>query len=190
MMQSMVELAKELTLALVQTGQIPPEAIQDTLQQTHATLTALKGQEEAGTPAPVSASDTAVVEWRKSIRKHTVACLECGQAFKQLSRRHLRMHGLDLRSYRSKYGIPLSQPLSARSTTERRRSVVRDIRPWEKTPAYLKKHEQNGTASPEPEIEAVREEAQELSAVTSAPQKRQRKTATKKKAARKMSAVA
>src|SRR4029450_4164006 len=44
--------------------------------------------------------------WRKSIAKHTVTCLECGQSLKQLSVRHLKEHGLDGRSYRVKYGIP------------------------------------------------------------------------------------
>ncbi|ETX00553.1 MAG: hypothetical protein ETSY2_38870, partial [Candidatus Entotheonella gemina] len=63
--------------------------------------------------------------------KHAVTCLECGNTFRQLSSRHLRMHDLDSRSYRRKYGIPNSQPLSSRSATARRRELAQQIRPWE-----------------------------------------------------------
>jgi predicted transcriptional regulator len=75
-------LAKELTLALVQTGNVSAEDMQETLQKTHATLTALKGQEESGGSPAAPVSWTAPVDWRKSITKHAVTCLECGQSFK------------------------------------------------------------------------------------------------------------
>ena len=185
MTQSVVEIAKELTLALIKTGNIPPEDMQDTLEKTYETLTTLKAQEQPGTFDPAPASKTAPVDWRKSITKHAVACLECGQAFKQLSMRHLEMHGLDSRSYRTKYGIPRTQPLAARDTTTRRQQVVQQIRPWEKTPRFLQAQERNGHASPEPDGEVVHEMAGEPGATAPAQPKRQRttpkKTASKKR---------
>ena len=185
MSQSVVELAKELTLALIETGNIAPEDMQDTLQKTYTTLTALKAQEESGVFAPAPISQTVPVDWRKSITKHAVTCLECGQAFKQLSMRHLEMHGLDSRSYRTKYGIPRTQPLAARDTTTRRQQVVQQIRPWEKTPRFLQAQERNGHASPEPDGEVVHEMAGEPGATAPAQPKRQRttpkKTASKKR---------
>ena len=45
MTPSLVDLAKELTLALVQTGNVSAEDIQHTLQETFATLAALKTQD-------------------------------------------------------------------------------------------------------------------------------------------------
>ena len=56
MSQSVVELAKELTLALIETGNVAPNDMQETLQKTHAILTALKAQEESdvSTAAPTS----------------------------------------------------------------------------------------------------------------------------------------
>jgi predicted transcriptional regulator len=173
MAPSILELAKELTLALVKTGNVTFEDMQDTLQKTYVTLTALKAQEESGVFAPAPISQTVPVNWRKSITKHAVTCLECGQAFKQLSRRHLGMHGLDSRSYRTKYGIPRTQPLSARSITERRRQVAQEIRPWEKAPTYRKGQARNGTASSEPE------ETKAPSAAVSTQPQRQRKTTHK-----------
>ena len=53
------------------------------------------------------------LHWKKSIKKYTIECLVCGAAFKQLSVRHLKEHGLDARSYRVRFGIPRTQPLSA-----------------------------------------------------------------------------
>jgi hypothetical protein len=100
------------------------------------------------------------------------------------------MHGLDPRSYRMKYGMPRSQPLTARATTERRRQVVQATRPWEKTPMYRKGHVQNGTALPEPEVEAVQEPTEEPVAVTSVQPKRQRRTTSKQKTAGKTESAA
>jgi len=187
MAPSILELAKELTLALVKTGNVTFEDMQDTLQKTYVTLTALKAQEESGVFAPLPISQTVSVDWRKSITKHAVTCLECGQAFKQLTLRHLGMHGLDSRSYRTKYGIPHTQPLSARSITERRRQVAQETRPWERSPHVLQAREHNGHTSPEPDAEAVSETAEETVVSTPVPPKRQRITTPKKKASRKTS---
>jgi hypothetical protein len=63
---SILELAKELTLTLVQTGTVPAENMQARLQQSYETLTMLKAQEEARMFVPVSAPPTAALEWRKS----------------------------------------------------------------------------------------------------------------------------
>ena len=103
MAQTLVEVAKDLTCILVETGRLSAEEMQGVLQQTHAILSMLKGQEEAGA---VPVTDSSPVDWRKSISKYAITCLACGKAFKQLSIRHLGIHGLDGRSYRIKYGIP------------------------------------------------------------------------------------
>jgi predicted transcriptional regulator len=138
MAQSILEMATELTTALIQAGEIPPEKLQSTLQKTYTGLMELqtKGENGAASPAPV--------DWRKSITKHAVTCLECGAVFKQLSK-HLREHQLDVRAYRSKYGIPHSQPLVARSVTAMRQKIVQEIRPWEKAPGYMKHMEVKNT---------------------------------------------
>ena len=180
MTQTLLEMVKDLTRSLVESGSLSAENMQDVLQQTYSTLSVLRGQEESGAVTALSVVDSSPVDWRKSIRKHAVICLECGQALKQLSIRHLGIHGLDGRSYRLKYTIPTTQPLSARSTTDRRRQVVRQTRPWEKAPAYRKGHR-----TPEPEAETVSEETNAASAEAPAQPKQQQSTTPKKKAARK-----
>ena len=105
MTQSLLEIAKDLTHTLIETGRLSAEDMQDTLQSTYAMLATLKAQEESGTTT-MPVAEASPVDWRKSITRHAVTCLECGETFRQLSIRHLGMHGLDTRSYRVKYGIP------------------------------------------------------------------------------------
>jgi len=170
MPQSALEIAKELTLALIETGNVPPEDMQDTLQKTHATLTALKAQEETGSG---TAKTQEPVDWRKSIARHAITCLECGASYKQLSVRHLRHHDLDGRSYREKYGIPRTQSLAARETTAKRRQIAAEVKPWEKAPAYMKAQERAGNTAPKPEAGASKRKR--------TPPTQQRKAARKKR---------
>lgn len=180
MPQSILEMAKDLIMAQIQAERVPPEDLQQALQHTYASLAALKMREETGVVSGVEGNGRAPapVDWKKSITRQTVTCLECGAAFKQLSTRHLREHGLDGRSYRVKYGIPRTQPLSARVTTARRRQVVQETRPWEKTPRYREARERA-------EAGALRDEVEEPTAAAPAQPKRQRKTAPKKTARQK-----
>jgi predicted transcriptional regulator len=143
MSQTLLEMAKDLVLAQIAAHRLAPDDMHTALQQTYASLQALKAQEDShgsvavATPEPPSKP----VNWRKSITKHAVICLECRASFKQLSVRHLKEHGLDGRSYRVKYGIPRTQPLAAKETTVRRKQIVQRARPWEKAPTFLKAHE-------------------------------------------------
>jgi predicted transcriptional regulator len=187
MAQTLVEMANDLTRSLMETGRLSAEDVQATLQQTYAALSALKVQEEAGTSAPVPVANSSPVEWRKSIARRTITCLECGRLFKQLSRRHLMTHELDGRLYRAKYGIPLTQPLASRSTTDQRRQTAQQTRPWEKAPTYIKGQARHGTTSPEPEAETLPKETEAPRTAASAQPKRQRQTTPKKKTAQKRS---
>jgi predicted transcriptional regulator len=151
MPQSMLEMAKDLVMAMIQTGTLAPEDMQKELQKTHSSLLELKSKEDVGdsngamggTMIDAPGQDLGVfglrqVDWKKSIKKYTIECLECGASFKQLSVRHLKNHDLDPRSYRVKYGIPRTQPLSAKDTTAARKRIVQQSRPWEKAPTYMK----------------------------------------------------
>jgi predicted transcriptional regulator len=140
MTQTILEMATDLTTALIQAGILSPEELEDTLQKTHASLMELKTKGEEG----VVVTPSEPVNWRKSITKHSVTCLECGATYRQLSR-HLRDHHLDPTSYRSKYGIPRSQPLAARSVTTMRKTIAQRVRLWEKSPGYVKAQSKKAT---------------------------------------------
>jgi predicted transcriptional regulator len=133
-------MTSDLTVALIGTGAVPPDAMPRTLQTIHASLWELQERQERGgyEARLITAGRAGEGGWKSSITQHAVTCLECGAAFKQLSARHLRQHDLDSRSYRAKHGIPSSQSLAAKQTTARRHQLVQQIRPWEKTPTYRK----------------------------------------------------
>ena len=143
MSQTLLAMAKDLIMAQIAAHRLLPDAMHTALQQTYARLQALQAQEDAhgsvagGTPK----ISPAPRHWRKSITTHTVTCLECRARFKQLSVRHLREDGLNGRSYRTKYGIPRTQALSAKETTVRRKAMAQRSRPWEKAPTFLKAQE-------------------------------------------------
>ena len=149
MPQSVLEMAKDLVTAQITAGQMPPDTMQEVLQRTYTSLMALKAQEETGTISPVQGAEAAraPVDWRKSITKHAVTCLECGAIYKQLSKRHLQDHELDGRSYRVKFGIPRTQPLAARAVTATRRKITQQVRPWEKAPRYMKAQEEQAAVA-------------------------------------------
>jgi predicted transcriptional regulator len=95
--QTLLEMAKDLVMAQIQAHRLSPEGMHAALQQTYASLQALKAHEDANGSIAVAtvATPSKPVDWRKSLTKHAVTCLECGQSFKQLSGRHLQDHGLD-----------------------------------------------------------------------------------------------
>ena len=144
MSQTLLEMAKDLVLAQIAAHRLSPEEMHQALQQTYASLQALKMREDSHSSVAVVTPETPSkpVTWRKSITKHTVRCLACGTSFKQLSVRHLKEHGLDGKAYRIKYGIPRAQPLAAKETTSIRKEIVQRSRPWEKAPTFLKAQEE------------------------------------------------
>jgi predicted transcriptional regulator len=144
MSQTLLEMAKDLVMAQIAAHRLAPEEMHLALQQTYASLKDLQAQEDAKGSVAVATPETPPkpVDWRKSITKHVVTCLECRASFKQLSVRHLQEHGLDGRSYRLKYGIPRIQPLAAKEITSRRKQLVQRSRPWEKAPTFVKAQEE------------------------------------------------
>jgi predicted transcriptional regulator len=139
-MSSVLAMVKDLVLAQIRAGHLRPDAMQTLLQDTYAHLMALKAHEEERRPrgTDLRAMVPAPVAWKQSLTKHTVVCLECGASFKQLSRHHLQSHNLDQRAYRAKYGIPRTQPLTAKVVSAQRKQLAQQSRPWENAPGYLK----------------------------------------------------
>jgi predicted transcriptional regulator len=84
-------MTKDLVSAQIQSGTLAPEDMQEALRRTHQSLMTLKSREE--TKAQVSAAAAGIrrapVDWRTSIARHSITCLECGEHLKQLTGRHL-----------------------------------------------------------------------------------------------------
>ena len=149
MPQSTLEMTKDLVLTQIQSGTLSPEEMQEALRRIYQSLMSLKSREESESLVPAAVAETpqAPADWRTSITRHSITCLECGEHLKQLTGRHLRLHGLDARTYRLKYGIPATQPLSARATAALRRRIAAEVKPWEKTPTYMKAQEERAATA-------------------------------------------
>ena len=180
MMPTLLEIATALVKAQIEAGMKFPEGVNETLRQTFATLETLKVQEEGGQVIPLPAVADQPTDWRKSITKSSVTCLECGKVVKQLTPRHLLIHGLDSRSYRSKYGIPPTQALTARNTTKRRQQIVQMVKPWEKSPAYVTGQQRKNAT-----VDVAPEAIETPMSHTATKPKGQRKTTAKKQTVRK-----
>ena len=78
MSQTLLEMAKDLVLAQIQAKTLPADEMHSALQQTYASLKALQAQEDAHGSVAAAAPETPAepVNWRKSITKHTVMCLD------------------------------------------------------------------------------------------------------------------
>jgi predicted transcriptional regulator len=147
MPQSTLEMTKDLVSAQIQIGRLSPEDMDSAMRRIYQSLLSLKSREESESPVSAAGMSQAPEDWRQSITRHAITCLECGQTFKQLTGRHLQQHNLDARSYRTKYGIPRTQSLATKATAARRRQIMAEVKPWEKAPRYVKAHEERTAAA-------------------------------------------
>jgi len=69
---------------------------------------------------------------KKAVKEKTVTCLECGKAFKVITKKHLASHGLTPEEYKAKHGYKKSMPLVCKSLQRERRKKMKEMRLWEK----------------------------------------------------------
>ncbi len=65
-------------------------------------------------------------------RDNAIICLECQNAFKMLTRKHMMSHGLTPAEYREKWGYAKNAPLVCKSLQRQRRKKMKDMKLWEK----------------------------------------------------------
>jgi len=128
--KSLVEMAADIIQSQCNSTSMTAEEITLSLQNTFNTLLGLQAAEIQASHEGFSAPGTKAVSSinmspEKSLQKHKVICLECGQEFKMLSPKHLKSHGLTSREYRVKHGFSLRQPLCAKSLSEKRKKAGR-----------------------------------------------------------------
>ncbi|MBT8763915.1 MucR family transcriptional regulator [Desulfohalobiaceae bacterium Ax17] len=72
------------------------------------------------------------VDPQKAIREKSVICLECGKAFKVLTKKHLASHDLTPEEYKEKWGYKKGISLVAKSLARERRKKMQSMKLWEK----------------------------------------------------------
>lgn len=122
MSKSLVEMSAEIVTAQAGHSQLSPDDIADSLRKVFQTLKDIQ-QMGNGTELDEAISR----DPQSSIQRNQVICLECGKAFKLLSNRHLALHSLTPREYKQKHGIRMTQALSARTLSARRRKLAKDL---------------------------------------------------------------
>ena len=127
-METILQMSSDLILAQVRQRNIDSETIVDWLRVTHRTLLKLWLAEHQ--PAVEVPPQSRAIDWPRSIREKYIVCLACGDRFRQLGGRHLHTHGLTAKMYRERFGIPTTQPLSARELTAQRRQIMLGVKPW------------------------------------------------------------
>tara|TARA_B100000315_G_C14505343_1_gene554335 strand:+ start:357 stop:827 length:471 start_codon:yes stop_codon:yes gene_type:complete len=128
MPKTLVELAAEIVGAQASQRSMDSDEISQAIYKVFKALKNAKTEEEEGKGDSLGKENTEDIGKtttpKSSIQKHRIICLECGEAFKQLGRRHLSGHGLTPKEYRGKHGIPLKQALAAKSVSEQRKRIA------------------------------------------------------------------
>ena len=119
MSKSLVEMTTEIVQSQINTREMSNAEIKAALHDTFLTLKSLQNAETSGASIEQASAKPSMAP-EKSIQKNRVICLECGEAFKMLSPKHLKSHDLTPKEYRRKYGFSMRQPLCAKSLSERR----------------------------------------------------------------------
>jgi predicted transcriptional regulator len=117
-MSNLVELAVQMTIQATMPG-TPGEKFRAEVARNHKMLKQMESGEDA-TPEPAPAMDP-----KRSIRKNEIVCLECGQAFKMLTK-HLKSHNMTAREYRKKYGFTSRQSLCAKALSDERSTASKE----------------------------------------------------------------
>ncbi|MGA1844441.1 MAG: MucR family transcriptional regulator [bacterium] len=147
MPKGLVEMAAEIVTAQASKTNMNSEEISDSLRKLYVTLKDIRDEEALLTgAAEAKEGEKPCIEPGSSIQRNKIICCECGKEFKQLSKSHLRSHGLTPKEYKKKYGIPGSQALTAKSLTAKRRKLAKEMKLGSKLAEYRMKRSQKKKA--------------------------------------------
>ena len=133
MIRKLYEIAADIIEAQASVAQMSPDSLEQTLSTVFVTLQRMKMAEDGGflleqAKPPEEAVPEKTPERiasKESIQEDRVICLECQAEMRQLTAKHLSSHGLSIREYKTKYGFPQRQSLSARSLSKARSKAAK-----------------------------------------------------------------
>jgi predicted transcriptional regulator len=118
-----VETTADLVAAYVSNNSVRPADLPELIASIHAALTSL------GTPATPAAEQVekpTPAEIKRSIKPDALVSFIDGKPYKTL-KRHLTKHGLDLQSYRERYGLPPNYPSTAANYSAQRSALAKNL---------------------------------------------------------------
>lgn len=126
-MEEYLKCALEIVKAQASVRTMTDEEITSMVRRLAAGIRDISGDELAGETEQAVDMDP-----KKAVKEKTVTCLECGKAFKVITKKHLASHGLTPETYKAKHGYKKSMPLVCKSLQRDRRKKMKDMRLWEK----------------------------------------------------------
>lgn len=127
-MATLMELTAEIVKAHAGTTALSTEELLATIGKVYNQLRALEGGEAGALDVPESAEEKPALTIRQAFRPNEVVCMICGKGGMKTLTRHLRQaHDLKPGQYRKQFGIPASQPLTAKKFSESRRLKAQEI---------------------------------------------------------------
>jgi predicted transcriptional regulator len=132
MYRRLYEIAADIVEAQASFAQMSPESLEQALSTVFVTLQRMKMAEDGGFLLDTAKPSEQLlkeaperIDPKGSIQEDKVICLECGAEMRQLTGRHLSSHGLSSREYKTKYGFPQSQSLSAKAISRARSKAAK-----------------------------------------------------------------
>jgi predicted transcriptional regulator len=180
MTRKLYEIAADIIEAQAETGPMTPDALEQALSTVFVTLQRMKIAEDGGflldqaKPSEEPVQEGVPVDPKSSIQEDKVICLECSKEMRQLTAKHLGSHGLTIREYKTKYGFPQRQSLSALSLSRARSKSAKKRGLPEKLLRFQEQRKQEKAAVLE-HVPAATKAPAKKRAKTNAPAKRRAK---------------
>ena len=108
----------EIVSAHLRKNTVPVDQVPSLINDIHQALSSLGVEEPDLTPA---------VPINRSVRKATILCLECGKSFKILKGHLSTAHGLGVKEYRARWGLPADYPMVAPNYAAQRSELAKKI---------------------------------------------------------------
>ncbi len=114
----LLALTTEIVAAHVTKNTVSVDQIPSLIREAHQALAGLGVEEPDLTP---------VVPIKRSVRKATIICLECGRPLKILKRHLSTAHGLGVEEYRGRWKLPADYPMVAPNYAAARSEFAKKI---------------------------------------------------------------
>jgi predicted transcriptional regulator len=120
--KQLLDITSEIVKAQASHAAMTADEMTEAIKKVYRALKWIENQEQKTAQGEAEAA----LSGMGSIQRNKVICMECGKEFRQLSGKHLALHGLSPKEYKKKHGIPLRQSLSARSLSAKRRRIAKE----------------------------------------------------------------
>lgn len=131
-MEEHVKQAIEIVKAQASIKEMTNEEMSEMVEKLSKQFQALES------PVEEEVKQEPAVDPKKSIREKSVICLECGKAFKILTKKHLATHGLTPEEYKEKWGLKKNQSLVSKGLARERRKKMGEMELWKKRKVNVK----------------------------------------------------